>query len=121
MVDVLNEMLARLRTDNDLVLAAISADGMMVAADFAEGVDAENVCATAGDGYLMMTALGSELMRGDQIMLTVEYEGGTVVITPLELGAVLVMLTGPSTNLGRIRLAARRFHSQYLQHAEVAA
>ncbi len=33
MVDVLNEMLARLRTDNDLVLAAISGDGMMVAAD----------------------------------------------------------------------------------------
>ena len=55
------------------------------------------------------------------LMLTVEYEGGTVLITPLELGAVLVMLTGTSVNLGRVRLAARRFHSQYLQHAAVAA
>ncbi len=61
-------------------------------------MDAENVCATAGGDDLMMTALGSELMRGDQIMLT-----------------------GTSVNLGRIRLAARRFHSQYLQHAAVAA
>ena len=121
MVDVLNEMLARLRTDNDLVLAAISADGMTVAYDAAEGVDAENVCATAGDGFLMMTALGSELMRGDQIMLTAEYEGGTVVIAPLELGAVLVMLTGNPVNLGRLRLAARRFQAQYGEAVAEAA
>ncbi len=121
MVDVLTEMLGRLRVDNDLDLAAISADGLMVASDHGEGFDAEGVCATAGDGYLMMTALGSELHRGEQEMLTIEYSAGTVLVCPLEHAAVLVMLTGTAVNLGRLRLAARRFQAQYLQTAAMAA
>ncbi len=113
MTDALNEMLARLRADNDLDLAAVSADGLMVGADSAEGIDAEGVCATAGDAYLMMTALGAELGRGDPTMLTIEYQGGTVVVGPLEHGAALIMLTGQGVNLGRLRLATRRFQEQY--------
>jgi predicted regulator of Ras-like GTPase activity (Roadblock/LC7/MglB family) len=120
-LDLLTEMLARLRSENDLEFAAISADGMLVAADIAEEVDAEGICATAADGYLVMTALGLELKRGDQQMLTIEFTQGTVVICPLELGAVLVMLTGGNANLGRLRLAARRFQAQYLESASQAA
>jgi predicted regulator of Ras-like GTPase activity (Roadblock/LC7/MglB family) len=121
MIDVLDEMLARLRSDNDLELAAVSADGMLVSADGADNVDAEGICATAADGYLVMTALGIELSRGEQRMLTIEYSGGTVVVCPLEHGAVLVMLTGSNPNLGRLRLAARRFQAQYLESAAKAA
>lgn len=121
MLDLLTEMLARLRSENDLEFAAISADGMLVAADSAEDVDAEGICATAADGYLVMTALGLELKRGDQRMLTIEFTQGTVVVCPLELGAVLVMLTGGNANLGRLRLAARRFQAQYLESASQAA
>jgi predicted regulator of Ras-like GTPase activity (Roadblock/LC7/MglB family) len=121
MVDVLTEMLARLRADNDLDMAAISADGLMVASDAASGFDAEGICATAGDGFLMMMALGVELQRGEPVMLTIEYETGTVVVCPLEHGAVLVMLTGNAVNLGRLRLAARRFQAQYLESAALAA
>lgn len=121
MVDVLIEMLARLRADNDLDMAAIGADGLMVASDAADGFDAERICATAGDGFLMMTALGAELERGEPTMLTIEYRGGTVCICPLEHGAVLVMLSGSAVNLGRLRLAARRFQTQYLEAAAVAA
>ena len=120
-VDVLNALLARLRLENDLQFAAVSADGMLVAADSAEGVDAESVCATAGDGYLVMTALGVELNRGDSQLLTVEYSDGTVLIAPLEHGAVLVLLTNGSANLGRLRLASRRFQAQYLESADKAA
>ena len=121
MVNVLTDMLARLRADNDLDLAAISADGLMVAVDHAEGLDAEGICATAGDGFLMMTALGAELGRGEPLMLTIEYERGTVVLCPLEHGATLVMLSGNVLNLGRLRLAARRFQAHYLAAAEAAA
>jgi len=120
MVDVLTELLARLRADNDLDMAAICADGLMVASDFAAGFDAEDICATAGDGFLMM-ALGVELQRGEPVMLTIEYQTGTVVVCPLEHGAVLVMLTGNAVNLGRLRLAARRFQAQYLETAALAA
>jgi predicted regulator of Ras-like GTPase activity (Roadblock/LC7/MglB family) len=121
MVDLLEEMLARLRADNDLEFAAISADGMQVASDGADGLEAESMCATAADGYLVMTALGIELARGEQQMLTIEYADGTVIVCPLEHGAVLVMMTGGSANLGRLRLAARRFQAQYMESASAAA
>ena len=113
MADALNELLARLRADNDLDLAAVGADGLVVGADQADGLDAETICATAGDAYLMMTALGAELGRGEPTMLTIEYEGGTAVVSPLEHGAALILLTGRAVNLGRLRIAARRFREQY--------
>lgn len=121
MRDVLKEMLARLRSDNDLDLAAIGADGMVVVADSDERLDAEAICATAGDGYLMMAALSEDLHRGEQSMLTIEYAHGSLLIYSLEHGAVLVMLTGSAVNLGRLRLAAKRFQAQYDEAAAVAA
>ena len=121
MVDGLDGMLARLRTENDLEFAAVSADGMLVAADAAEGVDADGICATGGDGYLVMTALGVELNRGAAQLLTVEYADGTFLLAPLEHGAVLVMLTNGNANLGRLRLASRRFQAQYVETAAEAA
>jgi predicted regulator of Ras-like GTPase activity (Roadblock/LC7/MglB family) len=121
MNDVLTELLARLRTDNNLVLAAVCADGLMVASDVADGMDAEAICAIAGDGFLMMTALGAELSAGEPTMLTIEYEKGTVVVNPLGFGAALVLMTDSAVNLGRLRLAARRFQEQAMnQSASVA-
>lgn len=118
---MLTDLLARLRTDNSLVLAAVCADGLMVAADAAEGLDPEAICATAGDGYLMMTALGAELSAGEPTMLTIEYERGTVVVCPMGFGAALVMLTGGAVNLGRLRLAARRFQEHAMSEPAKAA
>ena len=113
MANVLGEALARLRADNGLVLAAVTADGLMVAADHVDRLDAENACATVGDGFLMMTALGAELRSGEPQMLTIEYDASTVVVCPLDYGGALVMMTGGSVNLGRLRIAARRFQEQY--------
>jgi len=121
MNDVLTELLARLRTDNNLVLAAVCADGLMVASDAADGMDPDAICATAGDGFLMMTALGAELAAGEATMLTIEYEHGTVVVNPLGYGAALVMMTGSAVNLGRLRLAARRFQEQAMDAASPVA
>jgi predicted regulator of Ras-like GTPase activity (Roadblock/LC7/MglB family) len=120
MGNMLTDLLARLRTDNGLVLAAVCADGLMVSADAAEGLDPDAICATAGDGYLVMTALGAELSAGEPTMLTIEYEGATVVLSPLGFGAALVMMTGSAVNLGRLRLAARRFQEQAMNEAAVA-
>ena len=113
MADALNELLARLRADNNLELTAVSSDGLLVAADHADGIDAETLCATVGDGYLMMSAIGSELGRGDAERLTIEYGDGTIVVSPLEHGAALIMLTGSAVNHGRLRIATRRFAEQY--------
>ena len=71
MADALNEMLARLRADNDLDLAAVSADGLVVGADHVDGLDAETIYATAGDAYLVMTAFVAEHGSGESSMLTI--------------------------------------------------
>ena len=113
MVNALDEMLARLRADNGLDLAAVSADGLLVGADAAEGLDAEAVCTTAGDWHLMMTAYGAELGCGEPAMLTIEFAHGTVHVTALEHGAILILVSAQVVNLGRLRAAARRFQAQY--------
>ena len=46
-------------------------------------------------------------------MLTIKYQGDTFVDSPLEHSAALIMLTGQGVNLGRLRLATRRFQEQY--------
>lgn len=118
MADPINDLLVRVRADNDLDLAAVSADGLLVGVDSADGIDAERVCLTAGDIYLMKTMLGTELSRGAPGLTTVEYENGTLVVGPLSQGAELIMLTRNGANLGRLRLAARRFQEQYATSRE---
>ena len=102
-----------MRTDNDLELAAVSADGMLVGIACDEGIDAESVCLTTGDIFLMKSALGAELGRGTPTLLTVEYESGTLVVGSLAHGAELILLTRNGANLGRLRLAARKFQADY--------
>jgi predicted regulator of Ras-like GTPase activity (Roadblock/LC7/MglB family) len=115
MADPIDDLLATVRVDNDLDLAAVSADGLLVGVNCAEGIDAESVCLTAGDIYLMKSALGVELGRGTPSLVTVEYEGGTLVVGSLAQGAELIMLTRNGTNLGRLRLAARKFQEHYAE------
>jgi predicted regulator of Ras-like GTPase activity (Roadblock/LC7/MglB family) len=90
-----------------------TADGLLVGAAHADGLDPESVCLTAGDIYLMKTALGAELGRGNPSLMTVEYEGGSLLVGSLPHGAELIMLTRNGANLGRLRLAARQFQAEY--------
>ena len=115
MADPINDLLTKVRADNDLELAAVSADGLLVGIDAADGIDAESVCLTAGDIFLMKSALGAELERGSPTLLTVEYEAGTLIVGSLNQGAELIMLTRNGANLGRLRLAARRFQELYAE------
>ncbi len=117
MADTLDERLTRLRADNDLDLVAVVADGMIVSADYADGLDAESIGATAGDGFLMMSALGIELGRGAPSLLTIEYRDGTMLVGHLDHGAALVLLTGQAVNLGRLRIAVRQFRQQAAEDA----
>jgi predicted regulator of Ras-like GTPase activity (Roadblock/LC7/MglB family) len=115
MVDPINDLLAKVRADNDLDLAAVSTDGLLVGVDCADGLDAESVCLTAGDIFLMKSALGAELGRGTPTLMTVEYEEGTLVVGSLAHGAELILLTRAGGNLGRLRLAVRRFQEHYVE------
>ncbi|MGI8644116.1 MAG: roadblock/LC7 domain-containing protein [Thermomicrobiales bacterium] len=113
MPDDVTPMLARLRADHDLELAAVAFNGEVVAADAAGGIDVAQICSTVTDVMLLGAALGAEMDLGSMRMTSIEYERGTVVMTPLATGEDLVLLTTDPSNLGQIRIAARRFQSAY--------
>lgn len=113
MTHTLTALLTRLRSDHDLDLAAVTSDGVVAAVDSTPGLDTEAVCNTVGDLVLLNAALGAEMDRGSTRMSLIEYERGAVVITPLKTGEDLVLLSTDTTNLGRVRIAARRFQEAY--------
>lgn len=121
MVDALQDLLARTRTENDLDLAAVCADGLLVGSDAADHLDPQSISMAAGDLFLLKSALGAELHRGMPTMATVEYQGATVVVSALDHGAELILVTRTDANLGRLRIAARRFHEQYVEAAAATA
>jgi predicted regulator of Ras-like GTPase activity (Roadblock/LC7/MglB family) len=105
----LGTALQELRQTNGLEMAAIvSADGLVVEAAASGDLDVESICSVASNGLLMMDALGQELGAGQALMTTLEYEGRTVVMTPAGNDHLLVLLADAGTNLGRIRIVARR-------------
>lgn len=121
MLEELNAMLRDLRSELHLEVAAISADGNLIAGDFESGHDANRIAAAAGDGFLMMAAMGGLINRGEEMLLSIEYDNGALVVSPLEPGAVLVMVAGVMADIGMLRVAARRFQAQYLQATTLVA
>jgi predicted regulator of Ras-like GTPase activity (Roadblock/LC7/MglB family) len=113
----LEVLLTRLRADHDLDLAAVVSDGAVVSVDAISGIDVDTVCNTVGDLVLLNATLGAEIDRGSIRVNLIEYERGAVVVTPLRTGEDLVLLSSDTTNLGRIRLAARRFYDAYSGYA----
>lgn len=113
MSDDVTPMLARLRADHDLELAVVTLNGEVIAADTAAGFDVAQVSNTVTDVLLLGSALGAEMDLGTMRTSFVEYERGTVVMTPLDTGEDLVLLTTDATNLGQLRIAARRFQRAY--------
>ncbi len=113
MPDTISPMLAQLRTDHDLELAVVMLNGEVIAADSGSDIDVSQLCNTATDVMLLGSTLGAEMNLGSMRTSLVEYERGTVVMTPLATGEDLVLLTTDLTNLGQLRIAARRFHSAY--------
>lgn len=113
MPDDLTPMLARLRADHDLELAVVTLNGEVIAADSATGIDVDKVCQTVTDVLLLGSALGADVDLGSMRTSLVEYDRGIVVMTPLATGEDLVLLTTDLSNLGQLRIAARRFQNAY--------
>jgi hypothetical protein len=89
----------------DGVIAAllVTRDGFVV--DYASNIEFEldMVSAIVATGFGMLDKIGSELERGALQFGMLEYENGTVVITPLVPDIALVVVASQWTTLGRIR------------------
>lgn len=105
----LAEALQNLHGSHELTMAAVvSADGLVVESSSAPELDAESICSVASNGMLMMDALAQELDEGSADLVTLEYAGHLVMLSPLDDENLLVLLAGPGMNLGRLRVILRR-------------
>ncbi|WP_052396936.1 roadblock/LC7 domain-containing protein [Streptomyces sp. NRRL F-5123] len=86
---------------------AATADGLLLAGD-APGLPAEGFAALSaaalGVGLRLTEAAGQESLRE----LLIRSGGGCVALYPAGRDAVLLVLAGPHTNVGRLHLESRR-------------
>lgn len=104
----------------DLV-AVVSSDGFLIEAAHDDGMDAEEFAAIATNGLMVAKAIGLEVGRGTVDSAIFEYDGGTVVLNALDDDLVLILLSGPGVNLGRLRLLARRYRDELVAAAGTVA
>lgn len=99
----------------DGVIAAllVTRDGFVV--DYASNIEFEldMVSAVVATGFGMLDKIGTELERGTLQTGMLEYENGTVVITPLVPDIALVVVASQWATLGRIRWEIKK-HSDEL-------
>ena len=121
MAESLATVLERIQTAGNVALAAIvSMDGFLIEAAQSEGINAEEFAAVATNGLMVAQALGREIGRGGVESTLFEYQQGTVIINALDDEIALVLLAGQGTNLGRLRLLARRYRDELVAAAGLA-
>ncbi|HCG98427.1 MAG TPA: hypothetical protein DE036_01040 [Actinobacteria bacterium] len=100
----------------DGVIAAllVTRDGFIV--DYASNIEFEldMVSAVVATGFGMLDRIGSELERGALSTGMLEYEEGTVVISPLVPDIALVIIASQWTTLGRIRWEIKKYGDELI-------
>lgn len=100
----------------DGVIAAllVTRDGFIV--DYASNIEFEldMVSAVVATGFGMLDRIGSELERGALSTGMLEYEEGTVVISPLVPDIALVIIASQWTTLGRIRWEVKKYGDELI-------
>ena len=116
----LHELIEQARdVDGIDAVMVLDRDGLTLAASAADEIDTESLSATAANGLLLADALGAELGQlGDATQTTIEYAGGTILLTPLDEDLALLILAHTGANLGRLRLLARRSRGDLLTAAQ---
>jgi uncharacterized protein len=113
-------LLGRLQVAGNIDLAAVaSSDGFLLESAQVAGIDAEEIITVATNGLMVAMAIGREIARGAIDTAIFEYSDGTVMLAALDEELVLVLLAGPGTNLGRLRLFAHRYRDELIAAASV--
>lgn len=108
-----NEKLAKVlkalnQTANTGGAAVVTRDGLLIASDLSEGIDAEILAAmTAAMEGAAETAL-SELKQGNITQVIADAEKGKILTVSAGEKAILVVVASPKINLGLITLEMKR-------------
>jgi predicted regulator of Ras-like GTPase activity (Roadblock/LC7/MglB family) len=117
----LNELLRRLQAADGIdLVAVVSMEGQIIDVVAREDVNARDLGAVAANGMLMMRAMGYAMSRGEPVQAIIEYQAGLLLLEPLDRDLGLVMVASRETNLGRMRLVARKYGQDLLQAASVS-
>jgi len=103
--EMLEKVLRDLKSAGDVESrAVVSRDGLLIAADISQNVNAEAFAAMTATMLGAAETATSELGRGVPDRVIVEGENGKIIATGAGSKALLVAMTGPKANLGLILL-----------------
>ena len=88
--------------------AAITSDGLVIAAVLQEGVDADRFAAMSASLLALAEREIAEIRRGDLRQLLIEGSEGAVLLVRAGADVVLAVSTEPGALLGKIFLEAKR-------------
>jgi predicted regulator of Ras-like GTPase activity (Roadblock/LC7/MglB family) len=86
----------------------VSRDGFIIDGTSGEDVDLEALAAVTSSAFIAWESAGIEVAIGQPRVLLVETENGSLVVTPVDADALLVVMGNRLANLGRIRIEAAR-------------
>jgi uncharacterized protein len=111
----LHALLQRFRVIEGVDLAAVVAtDGLLMESTTRNGIDPDAIGAVAANGLALAEALGREINKGSAAQLTLEYNGGLVLIEPLTPEAMLLFVTAGREQLGRLRFLVQKHHAAFV-------
>ncbi|MEI6044434.1 MAG: roadblock/LC7 domain-containing protein [Chloroflexota bacterium] len=108
--DVLNKFKA---AGVDLA-AIVSIDGMQIESYSRGNLDVDALCAIATTGLRISEALGREMERGNAKQTVLEYEGGAIVLEPLNDEAMMLVVSADPKSIGRIRYMSKKYHQELI-------
>jgi len=106
--DVLNKFKA---VGVDLA-AVVSIDGMQIESYSRGNIDVDSLCAIATTGLRISEALGREMERGNALQTVLEYEGGAIVLEPLNDEAMMLIVSADPNSIGRIRYMSKKYRQE---------
>jgi len=102
---ILNELT---RKTGIIAALVVSRDGFIIDGTSGEDVDLETLAAITSSAFVAWESAGIEVAIGQPRVLLVETENGSLVVTPVDSDALLVLMGNRMANLGRIRIEAAR-------------
>ncbi|MBX7119586.1 MAG: roadblock/LC7 domain-containing protein [Gemmatimonadaceae bacterium] len=105
----IRDLVAAIRRRDGIAAAVVlGRDGLLIDHQADTGLDAENVAAHVPAILVHAEELGQAARQGRLLTAVHEFEGGAVVIAAMSNEAVLLVLLGPTADLGSLLFDLRR-------------
>ncbi len=114
-MSALKDVLNKFKAAGVDLAAIVSIDGMQIESYSRGNIDVDEVCAVATHGLKLSEALGMELQRGQPRQAMLEYEGGAILMEPLNEDAMILVVSPDPSSMGRIRYISKKYRQELMQ------